>query len=963
MPLTQVFFDNFNRANTSPGSGANSTTGIGNNWVDSQGNLWQISGNKATTNPSVGVVGSDIVALYWTGSGGLIQNGAINCINTNDVILTARYNPTDGSGYSCIFFKEYGVIQFKKAVSNDITRNLSGNGNSGPAWPIATYPSGVPVLEFTAIDSGPNVVLTLNAYDSLDLTTVLATASYTDNSATLQQAGYWGIGNYNTVSADNATISFYTAGPPIAGSVTAGTVTKTKAAITAATPTGGVGTLATQWQRSTSAISGFSNVTGATALTLGDTGLNTNTSYWYRQIVTDSSAPTPQTAAGSAIQITTLLSTAKIIGNAGDSITFGYEAPPNGSAAQKEVQDLIAAGYSATNSNYGVGGSASGQWISGATFLNSAISQWQYDEATDVSMMIGTNDLGPTPTTNSAYLSNVASFCAAVLAAGFSRVILNIPIAINSANWLSNGLTVIQENAILAQYATQLGKLDNGTTIRMGDATGLDGTVALGDGTHPSAAGYTTLGKKWATAYENIQNGIKNVTPTTLGAIAWYSASQFSGLSDGTACGSSYTDQTGNGNTGMQATSGLQPIKVTEYDGLPAMKFAGQGAGIGIQLPAGVAVDWQAASVFVVARRGNVLNDAAMGEGSAFCDLGSGQLMMLWEGNPSSGEIYYNTHIIDSTPYIRGTSLIGLYGFCAGASSMQFSFGNYDSPSQSALLSSAGVTGGKIGGANASTAYDFAGTIREVVIFNRQLSAPDLAALKAWAARPSITTQVTVDGCSLDVGYNSTTTTHAPVQNSWPWQANRLSGEGTKFSLLSWGANSYMVGQTAAQCLTNAVANADPLYNAVAFTKNWYAMGMGPSNDIAGGATGAAAYTTAVSLCQGRRTAGYKVIAFTLPARGGFNSTQNGYLATYNTSVRSNWTTFADALADVGADARMQNSANTTYFDTDGTHLTAAGYGVVAGIVVAAITPGGGSLPIGVTGISGNGIIGQVGIT
>lgn len=45
----------------------------------------------------------------------------------------------------------------------------------------------------------------------------------------------------------------------------------------------------------------------------------------------------------------------------------------------------------------------------------------------------------------------------------------------------------------------------------------------------------------------------------------------------------------------------------------------------------------------------------------------------------------------------------------------------------------------------------------------------------------------------------------------------------------------------------------------------------------------------------------------------------------------------ADALADLGNNANLQDATNTTYFNADKVHLTTAGYNIVAGIVAAAI--------------------------
>jgi lysophospholipase L1-like esterase len=58
-----------------------------------------------------------------------------------------------------------------------------------------------------------------------------------------------------------------------------------------------------------------------------------------------------------------------------------------------------------------------------------------------------------------------------------------------------------------------------------------------------------------------------------------------------------------------------------------------------------------------------------------------------------------------------------------------------------------------------------------------------------------------------------------------------------------------------------------------------------------------------------------------------------------NAELRAHWRSFADALADVGADKTIgADGAETdaTYY-RDTVHLTAAGYAIVAGVVADAI--------------------------
>ena len=80
-----------------------------------------------------------------------------------------------------------------------------------------------------------------------------------------------------------------------AGVASLSAVTDTTASLSATAATGASGTVTYQWYRSTT--SGFSPgsptlITGATALTLNDTGLIPNTTYYYVLVATDSVGPT-----------------------------------------------------------------------------------------------------------------------------------------------------------------------------------------------------------------------------------------------------------------------------------------------------------------------------------------------------------------------------------------------------------------------------------------------------------------------------------------------------------------------------------------------------------------------------------------------------------------------------------------------------------------------------------------------
>jgi lysophospholipase L1-like esterase len=115
----------------------------------------------------------------------------------------------------------------------------------------------------------------------------------TDSSVTA--AGYFGFYN-NSSGSGNATIDNVTLDNLIVGALTAGTssssgITANSATVTNSGASGGTSPYTYQWYRSTT--SGFTPnsgnlVSGATSLTLNDTGLSASTTYYYVLVATDS---------------------------------------------------------------------------------------------------------------------------------------------------------------------------------------------------------------------------------------------------------------------------------------------------------------------------------------------------------------------------------------------------------------------------------------------------------------------------------------------------------------------------------------------------------------------------------------------------------------------------------------------------------------------------------------------------
>ncbi len=188
---------------------------------------------------------------------------------------------------------------------------------------------------------------------------------------------------------------------------------------------------------------------------------------------------------------------------------------------------------------------------------------------------------------------------------------------------------------------------------------------------------------------------------------------------------------------------------------------------------------------------------------------------------------------------------------------------------------------------------------------------------------------VVFDGDSLTRGYGLNITT-----DSYPYQL-RSSLSGYTYDVE--GAN----GESLSTMLANAPTNIDPLYNSRR-TKNIVVIWGGINDFIWDSKTAAQVYADTVSYGQARRAAGWKVVVVTTLPTGNASAPADYETkrTTLNANILANWNTFADAIADPGADATIGQTSspnNTSYYQSDKTHLTAVGATIVANLVKAAI--------------------------
>jgi len=406
-------------------------------------------------------------------------------------------------------------------------------------------------------------------------------------------------------------------------------------------------------------------------------------------------------------------------------------------------------------------------------------------------------------------------------------------------------------------------------------------------------------------------------------------------LREGT--GTTIIDSSGKGNNGTFGSGGNTPTWISGSGGL---SFSG---GQFVTLPAAVSNPGTVLIYFSATNQtGGIAKQALLSDEPALSSViyldktGSGTFYRALAGGPriascTSGcgsfpitvtrDVWNGTgamaYVFDSTTdviYINGTSTVA---------------GNY-------ALANGGMAGKNTGiwqlGGSVSAGY-FTGSIYYVAMYNRELSASEVAAntliiTNAMIARgvnvlmrPVATdaqSQMVADGDSLTLGTGAGVV--GGYSTSPPFTLNN-----TGQSLVDWQISNTSRGNAGFLTGTNplismAPFSVDPLYHPGGY-RNVVIIWAGVS-----GSTGNEYVDLArlANYCRDRRAVGWKVIATTLTSSnsgGGGDQFKN----TFNPGIRQTWATFADALVDIASDPNLgaDNAfSNTTYFQADGLHHT-----------------------------------------
>jgi lysophospholipase L1-like esterase len=198
------------------------------------------------------------------------------------------------------------------------------------------------------------------------------------------------------------------------------------------------------------------------------------------------------------------------------------------------------------------------------------------------------------------------------------------------------------------------------------------------------------------------------------------------------------------------------------------------------------------------------------------------------------------------------------------------------------------------------------------------------------------TVPVIFDGNSLTNGWPLTNSTIGHPPQSYPAETGAILGP--SYWIENTGSNS----RTTEQMLVTGsnyypqFANSQEVI--VVLQEGVNSMQAGVNNESA--ATAVATMTSLVTNIRTQATnygCNVKVVVNTIPQAAPSGDTAlPGKITTYNAALTSG-STGADYVAQMGNDSRLQTPGNTTYFQTDLIHLTAAGYAIEAQYDAAAI--------------------------
>ena len=391
----------------------------------------------------------------------------------------------------------------------------------------------------------------------------------------------------------------------------------------------------------------------------------------------------------------------------------------------------------------------------------------------------------------------------------------------------------------------------------------------------------------------------------------WLDASEITGLADGEAC-TTWLDTSGNARNAT-ATGTAKPLYKTAILGAkPVLRFDGTDDLMNVTIPATAEF-----TLMVVAKQvSNKSNNERVAAVGAFGSIQyadtsgvyNDQVIYGFYGNEAFAQV--NT-VWDAKPwgamlYTYTSTALSFYG---DNNLLTAAFNPADFPA-----TAEGILIGALATDNWANC-----DIALVGWWPRVISESERAKLGAWLRGYMGQTYLVYVGDSLlDESVTSTI------------QAKVAVLKGNTYTRTSFAVS----GQTADTLNTNKAAMVARYSQYRSANKLIFWAG---TNDIADGTAAADVIADIAACCTAFKAAGYFVVVVNVLARGDLDAAKLIVRTAVNASIAANWATYANAFVDVTADARLQNPADTTYFNADTVHLVDAGDAIVAALIAAAV--------------------------
>ena len=465
-----------------------------------------------------------------------------------------------------------------------------------------------------------------------------------------------------------------------------------------------------------------------------------------------------------------------------------------------------------------------------------------------------------------------------------------------------------------------------GALFDSNNASGTLGMLLQSTGTGQQWVATSTLGiSSGGAPAVNPSGGAGNYAPITstysppaTGLLARYSADSVSGA-DGTLI-SSVPNSTGG--AAATAAGAFRPTLKTLQQGIHnTMRFFAGGTN-GLTVPASVAVNSQAYSVFFVSRQNE--SGSSVNNGAMWFALGASTdgLYQVQVGAQNGQMDIFNNGGNGPSGLTMPQGVV-LHGIGVGTAKTNF-YMNENRVSVTLATPSAAVTGGTIG-YWPSAGYFIDADVFEALIYDHQLSDAEYRSLLDWAK--------TVYGVAAPYGQriitqgNSLTAGFGTNGRSYPQQ---VSERMTRSQVVNIGLGS----QTTPLLTTQAPTALYPLVNPNMPTV--CLLWEGRNDIVSNSASAATAYANIVTWAAGVHGTGCYTAVLTVLPSSGLNETTR---TTLNTSLKTSLVNAgaADLVIDVAGDTRLQNNNDTTVYQVGGVHLTELGNQYVAEDVVAKI--------------------------